>query len=206
MHYSQNDEQEIVARWFAENPPKYGNRLVDIGAWTGVELSNSRALIEAGWRGLLVEAAAGPFVRLIENCRSVRDRVALLQAFVTGGTEYKLQNFQHTQDAVSTSDKAIHQAWSQAISDYFEIVVPVVPLAEILRVWPGPYDFATIDTEGETLSIFTAFLELEPTTSCIVVEHASAGVSHLQEMLAMSIAKGYEVIAVNGENLLVGRR
>lgn len=207
--HSQNDEELFVLDFFEKNPPKYGRTVLDIGAWTGVELSNSRALVERGWSAVLVEAAAGPFTRLIENCRAYRDNVRLVQAFVNGGANAGLVEMQHTQDAVSTNDPVIYSVWSQAVKDYFPITVPTVPLAALLARFPGPYDLLTLDTEGATLDIFRAYLELEShlaeKTTCIIVEHASAGVSHAADMARLGGSAGYTLADANGENLIFTR-
>lgn len=49
--YSQNDEEAIIMRYFANRT----GRLLDIGAADGMTNSNSLALIERGWRAVLVE-------------------------------------------------------------------------------------------------------------------------------------------------------
>ena len=52
--YSQNGEQKIILEYFQD---KYKGKVLDIGANDGITLSNSRALIEKGWDGVLIEPA-----------------------------------------------------------------------------------------------------------------------------------------------------
>ena len=53
MSYSQNDEEKVILGWFRDKKKKVG-RFLDVGAYTGLELSNTRALMEKGWSGVCV--------------------------------------------------------------------------------------------------------------------------------------------------------
>ncbi len=200
---SQNNEEEIILRYFSQHPPKNGMRLMDIGAWDGVALSNSRALVERGWHSVLVEAAAGPATRLMKNCRGF-NRTRVVQALVVGGADNpRLVTFQHTDDAISTTSPEVHAAWKHTVKDYFPIIVPTVPVEELLKLFGGPFDFITIDTEGETFSIFSDIINLTE-ISLLVVEHSVAGISTLSEMRSLAFARGFKEIAANGENVIFG--
>jgi FkbM family methyltransferase len=60
--YSQSGEQKIILDCFGSSI----GTVLDIGANDGVTFSNSRALIELGWRACLVEPAELPFAKLKE--------------------------------------------------------------------------------------------------------------------------------------------
>ncbi len=105
-------------------------------------------------------------------------------------------------DAVSTADAHVYKAWKPIIKDYRPILVPQTPLENVLKIFPGPYDLISIDTEGETLSLFRDIVATVE-ASIIVVEHAVGGISNLEEMRALATANGYKEIAVNGENLII---
>lgn len=203
--WSQNDEEAILAKYFTEHPPKHGNRLLDVGAWDGKNLSNTWPYVVAGWQAALIEAAAGPFAELIRNCQPYPN-AKLVNAFVIGKstprTEIGLAVMYHTHDAVSTADSRVYNAWKSQVRDYRPIMVAQVPMENILKVFPGPYDLISIDTEGETLSIFKDIIE-GVESSVIVVEHSVGGVCSLDEMRAMATAAGYTELSVNGENLLI---
>jgi hypothetical protein len=68
--YSQNGEQKIILDYFGGEEKIRGLRnmtLLDCGANDGVLLSNSRALIELGWRAVLVEPASIAYGKLVHN-------------------------------------------------------------------------------------------------------------------------------------------
>lgn len=66
--YSQNGEDGIVARVFSIIGPGQ-RRCCEYGAWDGMHLSNTRALIENGWSGALIECDEARFNRLRRNAR-----------------------------------------------------------------------------------------------------------------------------------------
>lgn len=63
LGHSQSGEEGIVARIFEVLGVTSG-LCCEFGAWDGIHLSNSRALMEKGWRGLMIEADAERFLDL----------------------------------------------------------------------------------------------------------------------------------------------
>ncbi len=66
--YSQNGEDGILERIFELLGVTDGS-CVEFGAWDGIHLSNTRYLIEQGWRGVLIEADPARFPELEANTR-----------------------------------------------------------------------------------------------------------------------------------------
>lgn len=64
MRYSQNNEETIILDYFGS----YIGRFIDIGANDGVTLSNTRALINRGWNGYMIEPCKDAYNRLMSNC------------------------------------------------------------------------------------------------------------------------------------------
>lgn len=73
--YSQSGEQKIILDYFgyrvtgpqSATVPMERGTVLDCGANDGVVLSNSRALVELGWKAVLVEPAKTAFRKLMEN-------------------------------------------------------------------------------------------------------------------------------------------
>jgi hypothetical protein len=61
--YSQSGEQGIILRIFEVLGLKSG-LCCEFGAWDGIYLSNTRALMDRGWRGLMIEADEARFTDL----------------------------------------------------------------------------------------------------------------------------------------------
>ena len=62
--YSQNNEQEFILNYFNG----YKGTFLDLGAYDGIELSNTRALMELGWLGMCFEPNPDIYLRLKQNC------------------------------------------------------------------------------------------------------------------------------------------
>jgi len=79
--HSQYGEDGIIEAIIAKFPSTDG-WCVEFGAWDGIYLSNTRALIEnKGYKAVLIEAQAASFSKLKTNCSQFRGVIAL-QAFV----------------------------------------------------------------------------------------------------------------------------
>lgn len=145
MH-SQNDEERAILAFFANQRT---GRFLDIGAYDGVRLSNTRALLEQGWSGVLVEPSALNLVNLAKNCEPFADRVHIVQAAVTDKRGI----------APFFIDTAPDREWSTTINPELlasgSVIAPgrlktSVATITILDLLPlGPFDFISIDAEWE---------------------------------------------------------
>jgi hypothetical protein len=77
--YSQFGEDGVIAAIFAAIGAN-NEHCFECGASDGLFFSNTRRLIELGWRGVLVEADADAFARLKANNAEFGDRVAIFHA------------------------------------------------------------------------------------------------------------------------------
>lgn len=66
--YSQNREQAVILR----NLAGINGTLLDIGANDGITFSNTRALVELGWSGVLVEPSRTAFLKLCSNMDAIK--------------------------------------------------------------------------------------------------------------------------------------
>ena len=76
--YSQHNEQEIILNFFNSRIGRY----LDIGAFDGVNMSNTLALAELGWQGTAIEPSPWVFNRLKNNYeeRQLTSSVKLIEA------------------------------------------------------------------------------------------------------------------------------
>lgn len=192
--YSQRDEEKVILDWFGERR----GRFLDLGAYTGKELSNTRALMERGWAGVCVEPNPETFCALMKNCEEF-ENVQLVNAAVApkGGLQ---RFFVAAAPAVST----LSRQWINSKRGVASraIYVHCVTMAQLLEVFPGPYHFLDIDIEGLTWPVFktTAVRSISPELICIEYRKAK------KEITAKCERLGYKRIHSTGINLLFGKR
>ncbi len=77
--HSQCGEDGILEKLFGELGIQSGS-FCEFGAWDGQHLSNSRALLDRGWRGVFIEGDETRYKDLVSNVRT--ERAELILAFV----------------------------------------------------------------------------------------------------------------------------
>lgn len=191
--YSQNDEERFILAVLGER-----GRFLDIGAWNAIDKSNTRALYERGWTGVLVEPSPGPF----RNCLAVYppgNGVSCINAAVViepGPVEMWV-----TDDCCSTSDEETWRKWRKIVAyEPARIQVPGITLEDIFQKH-GEFDFVSIDTEGTSVDLMFRLLELGRRPRCICVEHDG----RTGEILSRVTSLGYICAAGNGENVVLVR-
>lgn len=190
-NYSQRNEQEFI---LAACPGADG-RFLDIGAFSAETFSNTRALYERGWSGVLIEPSPGPF-RNIAQVYVNAPSVTLINAAV--GFHEGVMEMWVTDDATSTLDEATYQKWRGYVNYTGKIEVPVITLEPIFAQH-GTFDFISIDTEGTSVDLLHRIFALGHRPRCICVEHDSRE----GEILSEATALGYSCVLHNGENVVL---
>ena len=189
MSYSQGAEEQEILRAVGD---KIGSFL-DIGAYDPKVFSNTRALFERGWKGVMVEPSPYRMPSLIEEYGN-DERITLIQAAVGDGSLLKMWM---TPDALSTSNEESHKLWATAGGFKGIALVPTVTLAQIWNQFGG-FDFVNIDAEGESASIFLEYLRSPARPRCFCVEHDGREV----EIAEAAGKKGYKLVLRTGENVV----
>jgi FkbM family methyltransferase len=198
VNYSQGEEQKHILEHVGET-----GRFLDIGAWHAKNLSNTRALYERGWSGVLVEPSPEPFLGLLKEYGE-EERISLVCACV-GGME-TLAQFHASADAVTTSSQENFEKWREIGGFYGRFYSPRVDLDYLMERF-GEFDFISIDAEGSSVEIFSDLLHLPrfidggglPRVIC--VEHDNRNV----ETLELAEAHGYREVYFSGENQVFAR-
>lgn len=144
-HYSQNDEQEVILRFFGFRK----GHLLDIGAFDGVTFSNSRALLESGWSGVLVEPDPFNVVKLLANtppnhAQIICAAVAATQEICRLAVETKPERgWASTITPRLMTDDRIHEPHPASV------FVPTISISQLAH----PFDFISIDAEGRDFEI-----------------------------------------------------
>lgn len=197
-YYSQNDEERAILEFFG---PHVGTFL-DIGAYDGIRLSNTRRLLELGWTGVLVEPAPHNMAKLVTNCRPYWQQTTLVQAAVMAHPVGLRQLF---------IDETPHREWSTTVNrELLEIgsvmapspvklFVPTISLIELSFL--AEYDLISIDAEWEDLAILKSF----PKTMldhCRLLCIEPRSLAERAEMKSILTALDYRVIHETPENIL----
>jgi len=195
MSYSQNSEEQHILRIVNDQP----GRFLDIGAYNPKLFSNTRALYECGWSGVMVEASPGPFLDLLIEYGQC-DRVELVCAAV--GADRGMIRFHANEAGTGTSNRAHYQKWRDVTKYEGAIFVGVVTLEELVCTFGRDFDFINIDVEGESAELFIAALKdhrLRP--KCWCVEHDG----RQEELTKLALKAGYCMEHLNGENVIFAR-
>jgi FkbM family methyltransferase len=142
--YGQNGEDAILWRFFNRSDGFY----VDVGAFDGLYLSNTKVFEDAGWQGLLVEALpeyaeiarANRSARVVNAAVGSDNGTVMLQADTTG-------LFSSTKDPKIGEIDQHFKASGLDPPTWTNVQVPAVTLQELLDECP-PVDLLALDIEG----------------------------------------------------------
>lgn len=188
--YSQQNEQDYILA----HTPEIG-RFLEIGAWNAKEMSNTRALYEAGWSGIMIEPSPLPFDGLLREYGN-DERITLINGAV--GFERGLGQIHVTADAVSTMDAGVHALWKDRGGYYGKFYTPRITLEDLFNQFGGDFDFVNIDAEGMSVELFLRLLKIGPRPACLCIEHDGKLVQAQME----AAAAGYRAVHVNDTNVV----
>lgn len=169
MSHSQGGEEQAIA---SSIPGSIGDNgyVLDIGAFDGETFSNSRKLIERGWRALLVEPSPFAFQKLLTLYDERRKDVRLINAAIGLWEGHLVPFFEG--GLYGSTDARAPGRWDRIQKFSRPYFVPTVTMAQIVNQFPGVPDVISIDTEGTSFEILKRLPEpWFKTLSCIVVEH-----------------------------------
>ncbi len=193
--YSQSGEQTAILAAFEGRECQ--RRFMDIGAWHPVQFSNSRALYELGWRGVMIEPSPQPMLNLIDAYGN-DERITLIQAAVSLIPGFV--SLHVSDDAISTASETEYERWKDAAKFRGRITVPVITLAQIAAQFGG-FDFVSVDTEGTSAELFLQMLGLELFPTCVCVEHDG----RLVEICEAATRNDYKLVFSNATNAVMVR-
>lgn len=227
MSYSQFDEEQHVLAAFSHKTEP--GRFLDIGAWDPITFSNTRALFELGWSGVMIEPSPGPMVEIMRTCTKcaigvddrehepygkrkqrecskcgadrygLLDRVTLVSA--AAGLEPGFVKIHATDDALSTSDEQSRKTWDKDGGFYGTFLAPVITLEDIGNRFGG-FDFINFDVEGTSTDLFLRMLALGWGPRCVCIETDRRD----QEILSAATPLHYHCTYGNGTNLILVRQ
>jgi FkbM family methyltransferase len=190
MH-SQNLEEQFITDYYGQST----GRLLDIGAYDGETFSNTYALIDQGWSGVMVEASPQVFVALQRKLKGFK--VELLNTCITTGEE-TLIDFYDNGGAVATPNVANFKKWEKH-AEFEKIHVMSMHYARIIEKFGADFDMVNIDVEGGSTDLFLALYDIMPQVSLWCVEHDG----NYAQIKAK--ASGLTELHRNGENIILAK-
>ena len=197
--YSQNNEEQVILDYFKD----FKGTFIDVGSNDGVTLSNTRALYELGWSGVLVEPSPKAFSRLKELYKNVEG--IYCYNFAIGHTNKEI-DFWESSNLIGREDVALVSTSNPEEMERFNKVVKYEPMKVQCKKWKTflnysrlkKFDFVSIDTEGSELVILEQ-MDLSD-VKLLCVEWNGKNKEKFDYF-----AKDFKLIYTSGENLIYGR-
>jgi len=195
MRYSQNNEQDFILEYFQQ----YKGTFLDLGAYNGKDLSNTRALMERGWSGMCFEPHPEIFKELVENTKEFAFVYTYEMAVGEENGTFKLNA---NREYYSTLIDSEMDRWNGQFQ-FEKIDCKVVDFQTVLKSSPFKnFDFISIDCEGLDYQILTQIDLDEVKCNMICVETNSKEVEKYVEYCEKF---GFTVLHTNAENLIMSR-
>jgi FkbM family methyltransferase len=194
--YSQNKEEEIILNHFKN----FKGTFLDLGAYDGVDLSNTRALTELGWAGVCIEPNPVIFERLCDNLKAFNKVIEYKFAL---GTENKTITMQMNDSYYSTVKQSEVDRWRGAFK-FESAEVQMIDFKSFLEFSKyKTFDFISIDCEGLDYEILEQINLDEVKCKMVCVETNSKDINKYINYI--SKFAGFNVIDINAENLIMSR-
>lgn len=201
MH-SQNNKEEIILNYFQEKKDENSYpAFLDLGAYDGIDLSNTRALTELGWAGVCVEPNPEIFQRLVENNKFFPK---ILNYEIAISTSDGIIEMNANNSYYSTLVDAEVEKW-KAIEQFNKIKVRSMTWDRFYRIicLRNHFDFISIDCEGMDYEILTQMNLDELRCKMICIE--TNGIQTQKYIDYISKFDGFKVISTNPENLIMAK-
>lgn len=197
--YSQNNEDQVILDYFGFTD----GVLLSIGENDGFTFSNVRALIERGWKGVLVEPSPKAYARLEEVYKNHKGIYTYPFAI---GNHNGTGILNESASLINPQDVALVSTLKPEEMDRFKTITQYTPVEVKVFRWKTflnrlkykTFDFISIDAEGLDLDILRQ-IDLS-NVRMICVEWNGK-----QKEEFKSACKGFRLIHENGENLIFAR-
>jgi len=161
MRYSQHTEEGVIQKYVGHMP---SGTYVDIGAGDPKEFSNTYALYEKGWRGVIVE----PFPKYKEQLLAVRPEDKLCTKVITNHIgEVEMIN-------TASVETDIGRGYKLDMKDRVSYKAPCYTMKEFLEEYPEAKepDFLSLDIEAGEEALFEKcdFNIFKPKLMCVEYE------------------------------------
>ncbi len=199
---SQNNEEQVIIDYFKGQTGTF----IDIGANDGKTFSNTYALSNIGWCGILIEPSPRAFAKLKQQYEDTKGCFYLYNYAIgtTNGkvTLYESGELVHTGDVglVSTLIEKETDRFKRTVK-YEEVTVDCYRWKTAINRWKfKKFDFISIDIEGLELEVLEQIDLTDTKLICVETNGDQFKKIKLDEML-----KDFKVMYTSPENLIYAR-
>lgn len=198
--FSQYDEERIVLDFFKGRILSF----LDIGAWNGITLSNTRQLVIQGWKGILVEPCPFAFMELIDNTKTFPQLLCVNAAI---STERQLRRFHlQKQWGGTLKDSKAEVGERERMGDYYTLTMSPYDLAEIGKRESMMFEFVSLDAEWMDAEILSSSSQLLSKTELLCVEVTDSLFARTDPIPSLCSLLGFNrTVGKTPCNLLVAR-
>lgn len=193
--YSQYNEQEYILNHFGTSVGSF----LDIGAYDGKTFSNTFALAEMGWSGLMIDPSPFAFRSLMVNLQD-HPKVQLLNACITPYTDDLVEMHDSLGDALTSSNPEHLNKWKEVRFQKF--IACGVSIPKLFNNFGYGWSFINIDVEGGNLDLVKA-IQWNALTDCkmVCIEYDN----DLNTIQNIMTGHGFSLVHLNGTNVIMGR-
>jgi len=155
MFYGQHKEDAYLSTLFPDDLPDLSRVCIEVGAYDGVNGSNTYHFEQKGWRALCIEPIDGPF----QNCLRYRKECVncCISSEDSEDKEFHIFCLGDNLSAISglEPDQRLIESHSHMITDRRKCMVKVRSLTSLLDElnYPKNIDFISIDTENTEMDV-----------------------------------------------------
>lgn len=147
--FSQNDEEKVILDFFKGRTESF----LDVGAYYGTDLSNTRQLALNGWSGILVEPAPEPFIKLVQNYKNL-PKCICVNAAVDSDHFWKTFYYEKRREWAGTlNEQCLKQHEIQVEYTFMVRTVTMVDLFQLSKQNGMTFKFVSVDAEWSDYSI-----------------------------------------------------
>jgi FkbM family methyltransferase len=198
-YFSQNDEEKYIIEYFFNENKNNVGKYIEIGSFHPTIFSNTRALFEMGWSGVLVEPS--PIcIKSLEEAYSDEPRIKLIQAAITD-SDGEVKFYESKGDAISSTSIEHKEKWEKGYDvKYNEITVKSISMDTFLKEYGQDVDFINIDVESTNWQLFNLIPDwFFNRLKMICIEHDGKNVEMENKLKTF----GFRKILLNPENLIM---
>lgn len=211
MSYSQNSEESVILKYFAFQPI---GMFLDVGANDGVTFSNTFALSEKGWGGVMIEPSPTAFRNLKRNYYNkfgfkIHSRF-YFYPYAIGTTNGKVKMWD-SGTHLGKDDHGLLSTMSQADYDKWKGTTAFTPIDIMSFRWKTfrnrltvkNFDFISIDAESMDVEILKQISLVD--TKLLCIEWNSVEERRKEILDYTSVFEIKNVLYTSAENIIIAR-